>query len=80
MTKHPKRPRDFSQAAKLVVDIASGQIADRELTPEEQGKDTAAVARGRKGGLKGGKARAASMSEERRTEIARRAAAKRWGH
>ena len=36
--KHPKRPRDFSQAAKLVVDIASGQIADRELTPEELGK------------------------------------------
>jgi hypothetical protein len=51
--KHPKRPRDFSQAAKLVVDIASGQIADRKLTPEEQGKDPAAVALGRKGGLKG---------------------------
>ena len=39
MTKHPKRPRDFSQAAKLVVDIASGQVEDRERTPEEQGKD-----------------------------------------
>ena len=31
--KHLKRPRDFSQAAKLVVDIASGQVEDRELTP-----------------------------------------------
>jgi hypothetical protein len=39
MTKHPKRPRDFSQAAKLVVDIASGQVEDRELTPEERGVD-----------------------------------------
>jgi hypothetical protein len=44
--KHPKRPRDFSQAAKLVVDIASGQVADRDLTPEEQGKDPAAVSLG----------------------------------
>ena len=50
MTKPPKRPRDFSQAAKLVIDVASGQVEDREPTPEEQGKDAAAVALGRKGG------------------------------
>jgi hypothetical protein len=72
--KHPKRPRDFSQAAKLVVDIASGQVEDREPTPEERGVDPAASAMGRKGGP----ARAASMSPERRTEIAKKAAAKRW--
>jgi hypothetical protein len=53
-----KRPRDFSQAVKLVVDIATGQVEDRELTPESQGKNPAAVALGRLGGLKGGKARA----------------------
>ena len=47
--KHPKRPRDFSQAAKLVVDIASGQVEDREPTPEEQGKNPAAVALGKLG-------------------------------
>jgi hypothetical protein len=64
MSKHPKRPRDFSQAAKIVVDIASGQIDDREPTPEEQGKDPAAVALGRKGGIKGGKARWANLSPE----------------
>jgi hypothetical protein len=46
MTKHPKRPRDFSQAAKLVVDIAAGQVEDRPPTPEEQGKDPAARAAG----------------------------------
>ncbi len=69
-----KRPRDFSQAAKLVVDIAIGQVEDREPTPEEQGKDPAAVALGHKGG----KARAESMSKARRAEIARNAARKRW--
>ena len=62
-----------------MVDIATGEASDREPTPEEQGKDPAAVALGRKGGLKGGKARAAGMTPERRAEIARSAAQKRWG-
>ena len=79
MPKTPKRPRDFSQAAKLVVDIASGQIVNRELTPEEQGKDPAAVALGKRGGLKGGLARAAKMTKEQRSESARKAAKSRWG-
>ena len=65
----------FSQAAKLVVDIASGQVEDREPTPEERGVDPAASAMGRKGGP----ARATSLTPERRAEIARKAAAKRWG-
>jgi len=72
--KHLKRPRDFSQAAKLVVDIASGQVEDREPTPEEQGKDPAASALGRRGG----EARSKSLSSERRAEIAKKAAATRW--
>jgi hypothetical protein len=79
MTKHPKRPRDTSQLAKLMVDILTGQVEDREPTPEEQGKDPAAVSLGRRGGLKGGKARAAAMTPEHRSEIARKAAQKRWG-
>ena len=69
-----KRPRDFSQAAKLVIDVATGQIEDREPTPEEQGKDPAAAALGRKGG----KIRASKMTAERRAEIARKAATSRW--
>jgi hypothetical protein len=77
--KHPKRPRDFSQAAKLVVDIASGQVEDREPTPEEQGKDPAAIARGHLGGIKGGSARAANMTAKQRSDSARNAARKRWG-
>jgi len=74
MTKPRKRPRDFSQAGKLVIDVATGQVEDREPTPEEQGKDPAAAALGRKGGA----ARAKSMSAERRADIARKAARKRW--
>jgi hypothetical protein len=75
MSKNPaKRPRDFSQAAKFVVDVATGQAEDREPTPEERGKDPAAAALGRKGGT----ARAKGMSAERRAEIAQKAAQKRW--
>ena len=62
----------------MIVDIATGEIEDREPTPEEQGKDPAAVSLGRRGGLKGGKARAASMSAKRRAEIAKKAAEARW--
>jgi hypothetical protein len=78
MTKPPKRPRDLNQWAKRMVDIATGAASDREPTPEEQGKAPAAVSLGRRGGLKGGKARAASMTPEQRSEIAKKAAAKRW--
>jgi hypothetical protein len=73
-----KRPRDPNQLGKLVVDIATGEVNDRPPTPEEQGKDPAAVSLGRRGGLKGGKARARTMSPERRAEVARKAAQSRW--
>jgi hypothetical protein len=69
-----KRPRDPNQLAKSIIGIATGQVEDREPTPEEQGKDPAAVALGKKGG----KARAKSMTSARRAEIARKAAQKRW--
>jgi hypothetical protein len=41
----PQTPRDPSQLAKLIVDIAAGETEDRPLTPEEQGKDPAAALR-----------------------------------
>ncbi|HXW28430.1 MAG TPA: hypothetical protein VEK55_03620 [Xanthobacteraceae bacterium] len=78
MTKRPKRPRDPAQLAKLVVDIATGEVEDREPTPEEQGKNAKAVARGRAGGSKGGRSRAAILTPEQRAEIARIAAQARW--
>jgi hypothetical protein len=78
MTKHPKRPRDLNEWAKRMVDIATGEVSDREPTPEEHGKDPAAVTLGRRGGLKGGKARAEALSPKQRSEIAKQAATKRW--
>jgi hypothetical protein len=72
--KRPKRPRDFSQAAKLVIDIATGEKPNRDPTPEEEGKDPAAVSLGRKGGA----ARAAALGKRKRAEIARKAARSRW--
>jgi hypothetical protein len=67
-------PRDPNQLAKAVVDLATGQ-----RTPEPaRVKDPAAIARGRLGGVVGGKARAAKMTAEQRSESARRAAKARW--
>jgi hypothetical protein len=73
-----KRPRDPAQPAKFVVDVATGEIEDREPTPEEQGESAAAVELGRRGGLKGGKARAAILTKNRRTIIAKKGAEARW--
>ena len=77
MATKSKRPRDTNQLAKLIVDVATGEADEPKA---DAGKDPAAVALGRKGGLKGGKAGAESLSVKRRKEIAQRAAAKRWGH
>lgn len=71
-----KRPRDVNTLAKFIADVATGRA---ELPKTDEGKDPAAVALGRKGGLKGGKARADSLTAKQRTEIARKAAAARWG-
>lgn len=75
MATKPKRPRDTNQLAKFIADLATDEL---ELPKTDDGKDPAAVALGRKGGLKGGKARAESMTAKRRSEIAKKAAAKRW--
>ena len=67
-----KRPADAVGLAVLVGRIATGEVDD---VASDDGKDPAAKALG----AKGGKARASSMSPERRAEIAKAAAAKRWG-
>ena len=73
-----KRPRDPNQLAKFIVD-QSAEEDERSLKPSAtEGKNPAAVELGRKGGLKGGKARAKSLTKEQRSEIARLAAAARW--
>jgi hypothetical protein len=78
MPDNPKRPRDPSQLGKFIIDIATGDVEDRAPTPEEQGKDPAAVERGRLGGAKGGKARAEKLSASERSATAKTAAAARW--
>ncbi|QPD04509.1 MAG: Histone H1 [Candidatus Nitrospira kreftii] len=74
MQKKPKRPRDPNQLGKLIVDISVGEADDSKNLPDESGKDPAAVALGKKGG----KARAASLSNKRKSEIAKKAAISRW--
>lgn len=75
-----KRPRDLNQLAASLVRDATDEDRDRDAPRDgpDDGKDPAAVALGRKGGLKGGKARAAKLTPEQRSEIARKAAAARW--
>jgi hypothetical protein len=64
---------------KLIVALSLGEAEEApEPIPADSGKDPAAVALGRKGGLKGGAARAKSLSAKRRKEIAQKAAKKRW--
>jgi hypothetical protein len=75
-SKRLPRPRDPNQLAKLIADIATGEQDDVVRT--EDGRDLAAVLLGRRGGLKGGKARAEALTPEKRSEIARKAAASRW--
>jgi len=69
--KGEKRPADVIGNAVMVMKIATGEIED---TVPDDGKDPAAKALGKKGGA----ARAASMTPERRAEIAKKAAASRW--
>jgi hypothetical protein len=72
---NPKRPKDTNERAKLIMDIATGEVADNN---PDAGKNPHAMALGKLGGKKGGKARAEKLSPERRKEIAKNAAAKRW--
>lgn len=70
-----KLPRDPNQRAFQIVGQLTGQIA---YSPDVPKKDPAAVELGRKGGLKGGKARADKMTAKERSESAQKAASARW--
>jgi hypothetical protein len=71
-----KRPRDPNQLGKLLVDIMSGEVQDT-VSPA---KRNPSAIKGRSGGVKGGAARAATLTPEQRTAIAKRAARSRWGN
>ena len=70
-----KRPHDVNELARQIVDEATGEAPPFD---PDAGKDPAAVALGRKGGLKGGRARAAKLTPEERSEASRKAARARW--
>lgn len=70
MTKQPKRPRDPNQLAKMVVDLASGEVEEAPETINEKRASTA--------GKKGGPARAKVLTPQQRSEIASAAAQARW--
>lgn len=70
--KGEKRPADAIKNAVRVARIAVGD--EDEATPPNDGKDPAAVSMGKRGG----QARAKALSKEKRAEIAKKAAAKRW--
>jgi hypothetical protein len=73
--KGEKRPADVIGAAVKIAKIATGEVEeDAPSKPEDEGKDPAAVSMGKRGG----KARAQAMTPERRAEIAKKAADKRW--
>ena len=74
-----KRPRDVNQLAASIVDAATDDEPTAEPAAPEHEKAPLAVELGRRGGLKGGKARASKLSPEQRREIAKKAAAVRWG-
>jgi hypothetical protein len=73
--KKPKRPRDPNQLAKSIVALATGETVDPVI---DDGRNPHAVALGRLGGLKGGKARAKALTANQRSAIAKRAAKTRW--
>lgn len=73
-----RRPVDLNALAASIVADATDDEDSSELVEAEDTRDPAAVALGRKGGLKGGRARADKLTPEQRSEIARKAAEARW--
>jgi len=73
MPKRSRKPADLNRLASAIV----GEATDPGFDPY-QGKNPAAVELGRLGGQKGGKARAAKLSPQQRSEIAQKAAVERW--
>lgn len=73
--KKKKLPRDINELARSIVDLATDESPLEEVPSD---KNPHAVNLGRLGGLKGGKARADSLSKEQRSEIAKKAAKARW--
>ena len=70
--KSPKRPRDVNQLAKMIVDLATGEVEEPALHDNPISEAAAEL------GRKGGRARASKLTPEQRSEIARKAVMARW--
>ena len=75
MPKRSSKKKDINELASSIVEQATGESTEPVV---DDGKNPAAVALGHLGGLKGGKARAAKLTQEQRSEIAKKAAQARW--
>lgn len=75
-----KKPKDINELAASIVNEATQEPPKGQAKEERPQKNPAAVALGRLGGLKGGKARAKKLSAKKRKEIAQKAAKARWKH
>lgn len=77
-----KQPRDLNQLAASIVDETTADepegVGEPQGAADQPEKNPHAAALGRLGGKKGGPARALTLSAERRSEIARKAAEARW--
>jgi hypothetical protein len=74
-----RRPNDFNMMAKVIVDEATGAATEpTEPASPEAALRASAAELGRRGGLKGGKARAAALTPQQRAEASQLAAAARW--
>lgn len=73
-----KQPTDINLLAAQIVEAATGPAEEDQPSKTQQEKNPAAVALGRLGGLKGGKARAEKLSPKKRSQIAKKAAETRW--
>lgn len=72
------KQKDTQQLARSVLDTLVPDAEPKKRPVKKKAKDPAAVALGRRGGLKGGPARAAKMTKEQRSESAKKAAQARW--
>ena len=77
MIKRSSKPRDLNSMAAAIVRQST---SDEPVPDPDEGKNPHAVALGRMGGKKGGVARAAKLTPEQRSDIARKAATKRWSN
>ena len=80
MAKRPAKKKPANDHQQLARGVLDAVAPDAEPVAEKPAKNPAAVALGRLGGLKGGKARAEKMTKERRRKIAKKAAETRWAN